>query len=47
MEVKGEISMLENRDLTKKGAYFMSCFVASLRVQKDCKITLGKEVRDP
>ena len=33
MEValKGKVSMLEKRDLTKRGAYFMSCFVASLR----------------
>ena len=26
--VKGEVSMLERRDLTKKGAYFMSFSVA-------------------
>ena len=29
--VKREASILEKLDLTKKGAYFMSCFVASLR----------------
>ena len=29
--VKGEVSMLERRDLTKKGAYFTSYFVESLR----------------
>ena len=28
--VKGEASILESRDLTKKGAYIMSYFVASL-----------------
>ena len=28
--VKGKVSMLERRDLTKKGAYFVSFFVASL-----------------
>ena len=52
--VNGNVSMLEVRDLTKKGAYFMSCFVESLRgargsrwMQQDCDITLGKEGRDP
>ena len=25
--VKGKVSMLERRELTKNGAYFMSCFV--------------------
>ena len=29
--VKGNVSMLERRDSTKKVAYFMSCFVVSLR----------------
>ena len=28
--VKGKVSMLERRELTKKGDYFMSFFVASL-----------------
>ena len=31
MEVNGEVSMLERRDLNKKGDYSMSCFVVSLR----------------
>ena len=31
LSVKEKVSMLEMRDLTKQGAYFMSCFVASLR----------------
>ena len=36
MEVvaKGKFSMLERRDLTKKGAYFMSCLMALLRGSK-------------
>ena len=29
--VKGKVSMLERRELTKKGAYSMSFFVVSLR----------------
>ena len=29
--VTGKVSILVKRDLTKKGAYFMSCFLASLR----------------
>ena len=32
--VKGDVSLLESRYLTKKGAYFMSCFVVSLRGSK-------------
>ena len=31
VELKWKVSMLERRYLTKKGAYFMSFFVASLR----------------
>ena len=31
VELKEKVSMLERRYLTKKVAYFMSCFVASLR----------------
>ena len=31
LAVKGKVSMLEMRDLTKRGAYFMSYFVATLR----------------
>ena len=29
--VKGEVSLLERRDLNKNGSYFMSFFVALLR----------------
>ena len=31
VEVKGNVSMLERRELNKKGSYFMICFVESLR----------------
>ena len=30
-EVKGKVSILERRDLTKKGYFFISCFVVSIR----------------
>ena len=33
--VKGNVSLLERSNATKRGAYFISCFVESLRGSKD------------
>ena len=52
--VKGEVSILERRDLTKNGDYCMSCFVESLRGNKglmmyaeELRHHIGKVIKGP
>ena len=52
--VKGNVSMLKIRDSTKKVAYFMSCFVVSLRgsegfmmVAAGLQYHIGKVIEGP
>ena len=52
--VKVKVSMLERRELTKNGSYFMSCFVAPLRgsegfmmVAAGLQYHIGKVIEGP